>query len=80
MPYRHGRSTGALTGAVIGLVALGWIAGRYPAFQELVRNSEPNPEARLPYDWIAPLGAATGGVIGCLSGLAVSSRRLWPGW
>jgi hypothetical protein len=60
---------GTLVGAVIGLTALGWIAGNYPEFQELVRNSEPNPDARLPYDWIAPLGAATGALIGFLSGL-----------
>ena len=60
---------GVLIGAVIGLTALGWIAGNYPEFQELVRNSEPNPDARLPYDRIAPLGAATGALIGCLTGL-----------
>jgi hypothetical protein len=60
---------GVLIGAVIGLTALGWIAGNYPEFQELVRNSEPNPDARIPYDWMAPLGAATGALIGVLSGL-----------
>jgi ABC-type Na+ efflux pump permease subunit len=60
---------GVLIGAVIGLAALGWIAGSYPEFQELVRNSEPNPDARLPYEWIAPVGAAAGALIGFLSGL-----------
>jgi hypothetical protein len=60
---------GVLIGAVIGLTALGWIAGNYPEFQELVRNSEPNPDAQLPYDWIAPLGAVTGALIGFLAGL-----------
>ncbi len=61
---------GVLIGAVVGMTALGWIAGNYPEFQELVRNSEPNPDARLPYDSIAPLGAVAGALIGFLSGLA----------
>jgi ABC-type Na+ efflux pump permease subunit len=60
---------GVLLGAVVGLTALGAIVGNFPEVQELVRNSEPHPEARLPYDWIAPLGAATGALIGFLSGL-----------
>lgn len=60
---------GALLGAVVGLTALGWIAGDYRQVQEFVRNSEPHHDARLPYGWIAPLGAISGALIGVLSGL-----------
>jgi hypothetical protein len=51
---------GALLGAVAGLTALGWIAGDYRQVQEFVRSSKPHPDARLPYGWIAPLGAIAG--------------------
>jgi hypothetical protein len=60
---------GVLLGTILGLAAFGWIAGSYPDIQELVRNSEPNPEARLPYEAIAPVGAAAGALIGVLAGL-----------
>lgn len=40
---------GVLLGAILDLAALGWIAGHYPSVQELVRSSEPYPEAQLPY-------------------------------
>ena len=31
--------------------------------QETIRNSEPHPEARVPYEWMGPL-AALGGIVG----------------
>ncbi len=60
---------GVLIGTVIGFAALGVIAGNIPAVQDLIRASEPHPESRIPYGWIAPLSAATGALIGVLCGL-----------
>jgi hypothetical protein len=55
---------GTLLASVVAFVVLGMVLGNVPAIQELVRNSEPHPEARVPYDWIPGLGAALGGLVG----------------
>jgi hypothetical protein len=59
---------GALVGTAVGLAVLGGTAGSTPAIQELVRASEPHPEARLPHRWIAPMGTATGAFSGLMLG------------
>jgi hypothetical protein len=72
----HGASIGAVVGAgallgtTIGLTILGGVAGSNPAIQDFVRASEPHPEARLPYHWIAPLGVVTGAFSGVLFGVS----------
>jgi len=43
--------------------------GLDPSIQKFVRNSEPHPEARVPIEWMAPLGAAVGGFAGFAMGL-----------
>ena len=60
---------GALVASVAAAVLLGFALGSDPAVQELVRASEPHPEARLPYAWIAPLAATLGGFAGLALGL-----------
>jgi hypothetical protein len=54
---------GALLGSILGLTILLLIIADNPAMQEAIRNSEPHPEARIPYAWMAPL-AALGGIVG----------------
>jgi hypothetical protein len=61
---------GGLLASLAVFTVLGFVLGGDPAVQEFVRASEPHPEARLPYGWIAPLGAALGGFVGLGVGLA----------
>ncbi len=60
---------GALIGSMIGLTILVLVLVEIPGVQEAIRNSEPNPQARIPYEWIAPLGALAGVVVGFFVGL-----------
>lgn len=60
---------GTLLGSVVAFVVLGMVLGNVPAIQELIRNSEPHPEARVPYSWIPGLGATLGGLVGFGIGL-----------
>ena len=55
---------GAFLGSSIALTAFGLVLGSTPAIQELVRQSEPHPEARVPYEWMAALGMASGALTG----------------
>ncbi len=55
---------GALLASVVAFVFLGTLLGNAPAIQELIRNSEPHPEARVPYEWIPGLAAGLGGLVG----------------
>jgi hypothetical protein len=64
-----GVGLGALGGSVCAALLVGFVLGSDPVVQELVRASEPFPEARLPYAWIAPLAAALGGFAGLALGL-----------
>src|ERR1700694_863398 len=78
---------GALLASIVAFALLGFGMGLDPWMQAFVRNSEPHPEARIPYEWIAPLGAALGGFAGLAMGLinlALSSlggtiMGLWSG-
>jgi uncharacterized membrane protein YeaQ/YmgE (transglycosylase-associated protein family) len=60
---------GALIGTTVVGAALLAIAGADPVIQEFVRNSEPHPEARIPYEFIAPLAAGVGALLGSIAGL-----------
>ncbi|MEO8285221.1 MAG: hypothetical protein ABI670_02155 [Chloroflexota bacterium] len=60
---------GALLGSIVGLAVLALFVGNIPEVQTYVQNSEPNPEARIPTEWIAPLGALAGVVVGFVVGL-----------
>jgi hypothetical protein len=60
---------GALLASIVAFVALGAVLGNIPAVQEFVRSTEPNPQARLPYEWIPGLSAALGGMVGFGLGL-----------
>lgn len=60
---------GALIGAVVALALAGWLIGSLPAVQELVRSSEPHPEARIPAYLVGPAAALGGGVVGLVLGL-----------
>ena len=60
---------GALAASVAAFAFYGWHFGNDPALQEWIRNSEPYPEARIPNDWIAPLGAFAGVFVGLAAGL-----------
>lgn len=60
---------GALLASVVAFAVYGWLFGNDPALQEWIRNSEPHPEARIPYDWIAALGAFAGVFVGLASGV-----------
>jgi hypothetical protein len=64
-----GVGLGALVGSVCAALLIGFVLGSDPVVQELVRASEPHPEARLPYAWIAPLAATLGGFAGLALGL-----------
>lgn len=78
---------GALLATIVAFALLGHGLGLDPSIQDFVRTSEPHPEARVPHEWIAPLGAALGGVAGLAMGLinlALSSlggtiMGLWSG-
>jgi hypothetical protein len=60
---------GALVGSIVGLTILVLFVVDIPAVQDYIRASEPNPEARIPYDWMVPLGTLMGIVVGFLAGL-----------
>lgn len=60
---------GALLGSIFGLAVLALWIGNIPEVQTFVQNSEPHPEARIPTEWVAPLGALAGVVVGFIVGL-----------
>lgn len=60
---------GALIGSIIGLTLLVLFIVDIPAVQDFIRTSEPNPEARIPSEWLMPLGTLMGIVVGFLAGL-----------
>jgi hypothetical protein len=60
---------GALLASMVAFTILGFAFGSSPEIQEFVRTSEPDPEARIPYPWIAPLGAVFGVLVGLGFGL-----------
>ena len=60
---------GAWLASFVAFVALGAVLGNVPAIQEFVRNSEPHPEARVPYEWIPSLTTMLGGLVGIGIGL-----------
>jgi hypothetical protein len=60
---------GAVAASVAAFAFYGWNFGNDPAIQEWIRNSEPYPEARVPYDWIARLSAVAGVLVGLAAGL-----------
>jgi hypothetical protein len=70
-PLRAGAvvGVGALLGAVLGLAAPAILIGSLPGVQEFVQASEPHPEARLPFELIAPLAGLAGGVVGVILGV-----------
>ncbi len=55
---------GALLASMVAFLFLGTVLGNIPAIQELIRNSEPHAEARVPYEWIPGLAAVLGGLVG----------------
>ncbi|MHB1133510.1 MAG: hypothetical protein ACYC4L_14155 [Chloroflexota bacterium] len=59
---------GAMLGTAVFLAVAATVLGSLPAVQDLIRASEPHPEARLPYEWIAPVAAMGGVVVGLLLG------------
>jgi hypothetical protein len=71
---------GALLGSVVGLAVLALFVGNIPEVQAYVQTSEPNPEARIPTDWVAPLGALAGVVVGFLVGLFDLALSAVAGW
>src|ERR1051326_9151174 len=60
---------GAFLASIIVLAGFGLALGSNPAIQELIRESEPHPEARVPYEWMTGLGMATGALVGFGMGL-----------
>jgi hypothetical protein len=60
---------GAWLGVMLAFTIVALVLGNNPEFQAFVQASEPNPEARVPAGWIAPLGVATGMVIGFIVGV-----------
>jgi hypothetical protein len=61
--------TGALVASIAAFALLGFGLGLDPGFEELVRAIEPHPEAGLPHDWIAPVAASIGALLGLLAGV-----------
>jgi hypothetical protein len=60
---------GAWLASFVAFVALGATLGTVPAIQEFIRNSEPYPEARVPYEWIPALTTVLAGLVGIGIGL-----------
>src|SRR5688572_18180767 len=60
---------GAMLGSIVGLALLALWIGNIPEVQAYIQNSEPHPEARIPSEWIAPLGALAGVAVGFIVGL-----------
>jgi hypothetical protein len=71
---------GALLGSIVGLAVLALFVGNSPEVQAYVQTSEPNPEARIPTDWVAPLGALAGVIVGFLVGLFDLALSAIAGW
>lgn len=71
---------GALLGSIVGLAVLALWIGNIPEVQAYVQASEPHPEARIPVDWIAPLGALAGVIVGFLAGLLELALAAGAGW
>jgi hypothetical protein len=71
---------GALLGSIAGLTVLALWMGNIPEVVSFVQNSEPNPEARIPTDWIAPLGALAGVVVGFIVGVIDLALSWGAGW
>ena len=75
---------GALVASVAAFALLGFGLGLDPGIQDLVRASEPYPEARLPYNWIAPAAATVGALLGLLAGIGnlvlATATGLVTGW
>jgi hypothetical protein len=59
---------GALVSLTLVFAVVFFVIGSNPAVQEFVRASEPHPEARLPYETIAPLAAGVGALLGLVVG------------
>jgi len=58
--------------SIIVLAGFGLVLGSNPAIQEFGRESEPHPEARIPYEWVTGLATATVAVVGFGTGLSIS--------
>lgn len=71
---------GALLGSILGLAVLATWMGNIPELQTWVQNSEPHPEARIPSEWIAPLGALAGVVVGLIVGVLDLALSTLAGW
>ena len=71
---------GALLGSIAGLAVLALWIGNIPEVQAFVQNSEPQPGARIPADWIAPLGALAGVVVGFFAGVIDLVLSWIAGW
>jgi hypothetical protein len=71
---------GALLGSIVGLAVLALWVGNIPEVQTFVQNSESHPEARIPTEWIAPLGALAGVVVGFIVGLFDLALSAVAGW
>jgi hypothetical protein len=70
----------ALLGSIVGLAVLAYFFGNIPEVQQYIQASEPHPEARIPLDWIAPLGALAGVVVGLILGLFDLALSALAGW
>jgi hypothetical protein len=71
---------GALLGSIIGLAVLALWIGNIPEVQAFIQSSEPHPEARIATDWIAPLGALAGVIIGFFAGIVDLVLSWIAGW
>lgn len=75
---------GALLASMGALAVFGFGVSLDPGVQEAIRATEPHPEARVPYAWVAPLGASFGAFIGLLVGVVglvvASVGGLAVGW
>ena len=60
---------GALVGTVVVVAVTALVLGSLTDVQELVRQSEPNEVARIPYEWIAPLAGVVGAFVGLMMGV-----------
>jgi uncharacterized membrane protein YeaQ/YmgE (transglycosylase-associated protein family) len=72
--------TAALIGSIIGLAVLAFFVGNIPEVQSYVQSSEPHPEARIDTEWIAPLGALAGVVVGFIVGVFDLILSAVAGW
>lgn len=71
---------GALLGSIAGLAVLALWIGNIPEVQAFVQSSEPHPEARIPIDWVAPLGALAGVIVGFIAGVVDLVLSWIAGW